>query len=97
MLAPLFLVVLACSLATAAGTVSSGSASAGAQRSALAVRPSAWYALLTQARDLGPSRAASADVLVALRQVRPPDGGPALGGPARTARILVPWPADGLC
>jgi kumamolisin len=68
MLAPLFLVVLACSLTIAAGTVSSGSASAGAQRSALAVRPSAWNALLKQARDLGASRAASADVLVALRQ-----------------------------
>jgi hypothetical protein len=68
MLAPLFLVVLACSLTIAAGTVSSGSASAGAQRSARAVRPSAWNALLKQARDLGASRAASADVLVALRQ-----------------------------
>jgi len=68
MLAPLFLVVLACSLTIAAGTVSSRSASAGAQRSALAVRPSAWNALLKQARDLGASRAASADVLVALRQ-----------------------------
>ena len=68
MLAPLFLVVLACSLTIAAGTVSSGSPSAGAQRSALAVRPSAWNALLKQARDLGASRAVSADVLVALRQ-----------------------------
>ena len=68
MLVPLCLVVLAYSLTIAGGTVSSRSASAGDQRSALAVRPSAWNALLTQAHDLGPSRAASADVLVALRQ-----------------------------
>jgi kumamolisin len=66
-LAPLLLVALACCLTIAAGTVSSGSASAGDNRSALAVQPSAWNALLTGARDLGPSRAASADVLVALR------------------------------
>lgn len=67
MLALLCLVVVACSLATAARTVFSGSASAGDQRSAQVVRSSAWNALLTQARDLGPSRAARADVLVALR------------------------------
>ena len=67
MLALLCLVVVACSLATAARTVFSGSASARDQRSAQVVRSSAWNALLTQARDLGLSRAARADVLVALR------------------------------